>query len=104
MYEHFLIASDFNSQITESAAEDFCETYRLHNSIKDRLHNSIKDPICLKKPDKPSYIDLIQTNFPKSFVKSQTLETGSSDSHKLTFAVLKIHHEKQKPVTVKYRD
>ena len=42
--------------------------------------------------------------FPKSFLKSQTLETGLSDFHKLTLTVLKIHYKKQKPLVVTYRD
>ena len=41
---------------------------------------------------------------PKLFVKSQTLETGLSDFHKLTLTLLKIHYQKEKPVIVKYRD
>ena len=40
----------------------------------------------------------------RNIFKSQTLDTGSSDCHKLAFAVLKMHYEKQKPVIVKYRD
>ena len=40
----------------------------------------------------------------RNMFKSQTLDTGSSDCHKLAFAVLKMHYEKQKPVIVKYRD
>ena len=38
-------------------------------------------------------IDLIITNFPKSFLKSQTLETGLSDFYKLMQTVLKIHYK-----------
>ena len=49
-------------------------------------------------------IDLFLINFPKSFLKSQTLETGLSDFHKLMLIVLKIHYKKQKPLVVKYRD
>ena len=82
--------------MTESAVKNFCET--------DHLHNLIKDPTCFKNPDKPSCIDLLLTNFPKSFLKSQTLETGLSDFHKLTLTVLKIHYKKQKPLVVTYRD
>ena len=72
---------------------NFCETYHLHNLIKD--------PTCSKNLDKPSCIDLILTIFLKSFVKPQTLETALSDFHKLTLTALKIHYEKQKPVIVK---
>ena len=54
----------------------FCKTYHLHNLIKD--------PTFFKSPDKSSCINLILTNFPKPFLKSQTLESGWSHLHKLT--------------------
>ena len=76
--------------MTESAMENFCGTYRLHNLIKN--------------PNKPSCIDLLLTNFPKSFLKSKTLETGLSDFHKLTLTVLKIHYKKQKLLVVTCRN
>ena len=96
IYDSFLIVGDFNSEMTESAMKNFCGTYHLHNLIKD--------PTCYKNPDKPSCIGLLLTNFPKSFLKSQTLETGLSDFHKLTLTVLKIHYKKEKPLIVTYRD
>ena len=66
IYDYFLIVGDFNSEMTESAMENFCGTYHLHNLIKD--------PTCFENPDRPSCIDLLLTNFPKLFLKSQTLE------------------------------
>ena len=48
--------------------------------------------------------NLFLTNISKSFLKSQTLEISSSDFHKLTLTVLKIHYKKQKPLVVTYRD
>ena len=92
IYGNFLIAGG----ITESAMDNFCGIYHLHNLIKD--------PTCFQNPDKPSCIDLLLTNFPKSFLKSQTLETGLSDLHKLTLIVRKISYKKQKPLVIKYRD
>ena len=85
-YDNFLFAGDFSSEMVESAVENFCGTYHLHNLIKD--------PTCFKNPDKPSCIDLLLTNFPKSFLKSQTLETGLSDFHKLMQTVHKIDYGK----------
>ena len=83
IYENFLIVGDFNSEMSESAMENFCGTYLLHNLIKD--------PTSFKNSDKPSCIDLLLRNFPKSFLKSQTLQTGLSGFHKLTLTLLKIH-------------
>ena len=36
IYDNFLIVGDFNSEMTESAMENFCGTYHLHNLIKDQ--------------------------------------------------------------------
>ena len=75
IYDNFLIVGDFNSEMAESAVDNFCGTYHLHNLIKD--------PKCFKNPYKPSCIDWLLTNFANSFLKSQTLETGWSNFHKL---------------------
>ena len=96
IYDNLLIVGDFNSEMTKSAMEKFCGTYHLHNLIKD--------PTCFKNTDKSSFIDLLLTNFPNSFIKSQTLETGLLDFHKLTLTVLKTHYKKQKPLVETYRD
>ena len=95
-YEIFFIVGDFNSEMVESAMQNFCGTYHLHNLIKDSIY--------FKNPEKPWCIDLLITNFPKPFLKSQTLETGLTDLHKLTLAVIKIHYKKQKPLFLTYRD
>ena len=42
----FLTVGDFNSEMTESAMENFCGTYHRHNLIKD--------PTSFKNPDKQS--------------------------------------------------
>ena len=49
-------------------------------------------------------VDLLLTTFPKSFSKSQTLQTGLSDFRKFILTVLKIHFKKQKSLVVTYRD
>ena len=92
IYVNFLIVGDFNSKMTQSAMENFCGTYHLHNLTKDLT--------CSKISDKTSCIDLLLTNFPKSFLKSQTLETGLSDFHNSTLTVLKIHYKKPKSLVV----
>ena len=73
-----------------------CGTYHLHNLIRD--------PTCFKNLNKPLCTDLLLTNIPESLLKSQTLETGLSDFHKLMLTVLKIHYKKQKPLVATYRD
>ena len=41
IYDNFLIVGDFNSEKTESAMENFCGTYGLHNLIKDSTHHRV---------------------------------------------------------------
>ena len=93
-YDNFILLGDLNSEPTESAVRDFCQIYDCKNLIKDNT--------CFKNPEKPSCIDLIITNRPKSFQNSVTLETGLSDFHKMTLTVMKVFYKKQKPTIIKY--
>ena len=95
-YDNFILLGDFNSEPTESAVRDFCEIYSCKNLIKDNT--------CFKNPSKPSCIDLIITNRPKSFQNSVTVETGLSDFHKMTLTVMKVFYKKQKTNIVTYRN
>ena len=74
--DNSLVIRDLNSDISEIAISEFCETYNLQNLVKD--------PTRYKNSSKPTSIDLILTNFPKSFQHTQIVETGLSDFHKLT--------------------
>ena len=68
------------------------------------LKTLIKQKTCFKNPENPTCIDLILTNSPRSFQNSNVFETGLSDFHKLTIAVLKQYFPKLKPKVVNYRD
>ena len=48
-YNNFLVIGDLNSEISEMAMSEFCETYNLQNLVKD--------PTCYKNPRKPTCID-----------------------------------------------
>ena len=95
-YDNLLIVGDFNSEVSESAMNEFCKTYNLGNLVKG--------PTCFKNPTNPSSIDLILTNRPRSFQGTVLIETGLSDFHKMTLTVLKMHFKKQSPKIVHYRD
>ena len=95
-YDNFILLGDLNSEPTESAVRDFFEIYSCKNLIKDNT--------CLKNWLKPSYIDLIITNRRKSFQNSVTVETGLSDFHKSTSAIMKVFYKKQNPYIVTYRN
>ena len=95
-YDNFILLGDLNSEPTGSAVKEFCEI----NSCK----NLIKDDTCFKNLLKPSCIDLIITNRPKSFQNSVTVETRLSDFHKMTLTVMKVFYKNQKPNNVTYRN
>ena len=94
-YENFIILGDFNVQVNDSAVSVFSDSYDLKSLNKE--------PTCYKDPNKPSCIDLILTNKPRSFQHSCVVETGLSDFHK-TVTVMKTFFEKLQPRVVNYRD
>ena len=95
-YENHVFLGDFSAEATNPFVENFCVTYGLKSLIKVST--------CYKNSSNPTCIDLILLNHPKSFQNSNVYETGLSDFHKLTFTVLKIFYDKQKPKIVNYRD
>ena len=95
-YENFIIIGDFNVEANDSAISVFSDTYDLKSLIKE--------PTCYKNPNKPSCIDLILTNKPRSFQHSRVIETGLYDFHKMTVTVMKTFFEKLQPRVVNYRD
>ena len=61
-YENFIVLGDFNAEMTNTHMEEFCSVYNFKSLIKD--------PTCFKNPEKPTTIDHILTNHPKSFQHS----------------------------------
>ena len=57
--ENFIIIGDFNVEANDSAISVFSDTYDLKSLTKE--------PTCYKNSNKPSCIDLILTNKPRSF-------------------------------------
>ena len=58
------------------------------------LKSLTKQPTCFKNPENPSCIDLFLTNRPRRFCNSYVIETGLSDFHMMTVAVMKMHYRK----------
>ena len=94
-YDNIIALGDFNAEMSNNHLQEFCPIFGLTNLIKEST--------CFKNPEKPTSIDHILTNHPKSFQHSGTYETGLSDFHKLTYAVLKMHYSKQQHKIIKYR-
>ena len=63
-----LFLGDFNGRVEDSSVEDFCSSYNLRSMINR--------PTCFKNPEKPSWIDFILTNCPRSFQNSCNIETS----------------------------
>ena len=86
-YENLILLGDLNSEMSEQAMLDFSETYNLTNLITE--------PTCYKSVENPSCIDLMLTNRNRCFESPMTIETGLSDCHKMTVAVMKKHYKKR---------
>ena len=61
------------------------------------------EPTCFMS-DRGSLIDIILTNKPRSFHKTQGFVTGISDFHKLVVTVLRSYHKKLPPENILYRN
>ena len=95
-YEHFIIAGDFNTEVTQTSMKVFCDSCEFKNLIKDAT--------CFKNPENASCIDLVLTNNPNSFQNLGVIETGLSDFHKMAVTVMKTTFEELKPNILHYRD
>ena len=92
IYKKLILLWDFNSEIEEESIAEFLKIYNLRNLVKQNT--------CFKNPDKATCIDLILTDYPRSFQNTDTFLKGLSDFHKLTLTVLKQHFPKRKPTVV----
>ena len=68
------------------------------------LKSLIKNPTSFKNHDKPTCIDLVLTNQPRSFHSACTIDAGLSDLHRLTVTVLKAYFKKKEPNSIMHRD
>ena len=59
---------------------------------------------CYKNPDKPTCIDLILTNCPRSSQNSYVVETGLSDSCEKVVTVMKTSSQKSQAKIIHYRN
>ena len=95
-YDKLLFLGDFNAGVEDASVKNFCRSYNLTSMINK--------PACYKNLDRPSCIDLILTNCPRSFPNSCVIETGQSDFHKMVVTVTKTTYRKLELRIVYYRD
>lgn len=80
---------DLNFKPTEDAMKEFVKV--------ENMKHLVKGPIFFKNSDKLSCIDLRLNNKSKSFQRSQIIETGITDFHKMIITFLNVFFEKKGP-------
>ena len=85
--------SDFKVKSTDTVLPNFYEIYNLKSIVKGKTY--------FKNLNKPSCIDLIVTNKPKSFQNSMVIETVIFT--KCVIAVKKVYYSKQKATMFQHR-
>ena len=95
-YEKVLILGDFNLEADDQNMKTFCDSYSLTGLIK-------QPTCCYKNPSHPKCINLILTNEPRSCQTTCVIETGLSDFHLMTLAVLRKSFKKLKPRVINCR-
>ena len=65
-YDQLFFLGDFNAGLEDISVKNFCSSYNLTS-----MNNK---PTCFKNPDNPSCIDLILTNYSRSFQNSGVIE------------------------------
>ena len=93
-FNNWILIGDFNSKISNKYLKAFCEYCNLNRLTKNFT--------CFKNHDKPTCIDLILTNRPRSFQPSCTKGKGRSDFHRLSVTVLTTYFKKQEPNIINY--
>ena len=100
-YDNILLARDLNIDELKTGSDS-------SNHLSDamtvfNLTNLIKKPTCFKSQD-GTLIDLMLTNRPRNFLKSQNFEIGLSDCHKLVVSILRASSKKLPRKIITYRD
>ena len=85
-YDKILLMGDFNSEMFEASMNSFCNLYNLNCLVQE--------PTCYKNPERPSCIDLFLSNCENHLLKTEILETGLSDFHKLIITATMLKVEK----------
>ena len=96
-YERLLIMGDFNANISEPLLTPFCTLFKLKNLVKE--------PTCYKNPNSTSFnnIDLLLTNYSRSFHNTYVFETGFYDFYKLVVTLLRSTFESLPPKIISYK-
>ena len=100
-YDNVVLAGDLNIGLLDPSADTGNHLSDLIDIFD--LNNMVKEPTCFKS-EKGSLIDIILTNKPRSFKKTQGFVTGLCDVHNLVVTVLRSFYKKLSPKTISYRN
>ena len=82
--------------VKDTSVKNVCRSYNFTTMINK--------PTYYKNPDRPSCVDLILTNCPRSFQNSCVIDTELSDFHKMVVTVMKTTYRKLERRMVYYSD
>ena len=94
-----MLAGDLNINLLDPSAD----TENHLSDLLDIFDLKNIEPTCFKS-EKGSLIDIILTNKPRSFKKTQGFVTGLSDFHKLVVTVLRSFYKKLSPKSISYQN
>ena len=97
-YGNIVLAGNLNIESLDNTSNHLSDLLDVFN-----LKNLVKEPTCFMS-DKGSLIDIIPTNKPRSFHKTQGFVTDISDFHKLVVTVLRSYYKKLPPKNILYRN
>ena len=100
-YDNILLVGDLNTDELKTGSDSSNHL----SDVKDvfNLTNLVKKPTCFKSQD-GNLIDLMLTNRPRSFLKSQNFEIGLSDCQKPVVSILRASFKKRPRKIITYRD
>ena len=85
LYDNVILLGDLNLDLTDQTKgiplRDVCDVFDLQNLVKT--------PTCYMKDSNPSLVDVILTNRPTYYMKTNQCDTGLSDWHNMTYSVLR---------------
>jgi len=94
-HDRLLLLGDFNCEIDKHKMPEFLASRELSSLINE--------PTCFKNAENPKCIDLMLTNYQRSFQGSSSVSNSLSDFHNITISVLKTTFEKCPPKAIIYR-
>ena len=95
-YDSLIFLDGFNAGVVDRDIKYFCSSYNLSSMVNKAT--------CYKNPEKPTCIDVILINCPRSFQNSLKVETELSDFHKMVLTVMKTFYRKSQHKIIHYRN